>query len=70
MSTNDANENFRFITDIFIKFVERHAPLTKRFVTENQFSFINKESRKVIHIDSLGNNFAKVSTKKMKKITK
>ena len=51
MSTNDANENYRFITDIFIKFLERHAPVKKRFVRENQFPFINKESRKVIYIE-------------------
>ena len=49
LSTNDPNENYCFITDAFIKIVERHAPLKKRLARENQAPFMNKELRKVTY---------------------
>ena len=71
MSTYDSNENYRFIIDIFIKIVERHAPLKKRFVKGNQAPFMNKKLRKAIYTRSrLRNNFCKNPPKKMKRSTK
>ena len=36
LPTDDPNENYRFITDTFIKIVERHAPFKKILVRGNQ----------------------------------
>ena len=36
LSTNDPNENYRFITDTFIKIGEPHATLKKRFARGNR----------------------------------
>ena len=61
---HDSNENYRFITDTFIKIVERHVPLKKRFFKGNQAPFMNKELRKAIYTRSrLRNNFCKNPTK-------
>ena len=67
LSTNDPNENYCFITDAFIEIVERHAPLKKRFVRENQAPFMNKELRKAIYTRSrLRNNFCKTKENEKK----
>ena len=69
LSTNDPNENYCFITDAFIKIVERHAPLKKRFVRENQAPFMNKELRKLKPIytrSRLRNNFCKTKENEKK----
>ena len=50
LSTDDPNENYRFITDTFIKIVERHTPLKRRYVRGNQAPFMNKELRKAIEV--------------------
>ena len=64
LSTDDPNENYLFINDTFIKFVERHAPLKKRFVRGNQVPLMNKELSKAIYTRSrLRNNFCKNLTK-------
>ena len=66
-----SNENYRSITDTFIKVVERHAPLEKRFVRGNQVPFMNKELKKAIYARSrLRNNFCKSPTNKNEKSTK
>ena len=68
MSTNDPNENYRFITDTFIKIGEPHATLKKRFARGNQASFMNKQLRKATYTRSkLRNNFCKNPTKQNKK---
>ena len=68
LSTIDPNENYRFITDTFIKIVERHAPLKKRLVRGNQAPFMNKELRKTIYTRSrLRNNFCKNPIKENEK---
>ena len=64
MSTNYPNENYRFITDTFIKIVESHAPLKKRSARGNKATFMNKELRKVIYSrNRLRNNSCKNPTK-------
>ena len=50
LPTDDPNENYRFITDTFIKIVERHTPLKRRYVRGNQAPFMNKELRKAIEV--------------------
>ena len=68
LSTNDPNENYCFITDIFIKIAKRHAPLKKRFFRGNQAPFMNKELRKAIYSRSrLRNNCCKNPTKENEK---
>ena len=68
MSTDDPNENYRFITDTFIKIVESHAPLKKGSVRGNQAPFMNKELRKAIYNRSrFRNNFCKSPTKENEK---
>ena len=64
LPSDDPNENYCFITDIFIKIVERHVPLKKTFVRRNQAPFMNKELRKAIYTRSrLGNKFCENPTK-------
>ena len=71
MPTDDPNENYRFITDTFIKIVERHAPLKKGSVRGNQAPFMNKELRKAIYNRSrLKTIFVKAPLKRMKRSTK
>ena len=68
MPTDGPNQNYRSITDTFIKIVEHHAPLKKRFARRNQPPFMNKELRKVISTRSrLRNNFCKNPTKENEK---
>ena len=68
MPTDDPNENYRFITDTFIKIVERQAPLKKGSVIGNQTPFMKKELRKAIYTRSrLRNNFCKRPTKENEK---
>ena len=68
MPTDDPNENYRFITDTFIKIVERQAPLKKGSVIGNQAPFMKKELRKAIYTRSrLRNNFCKRPTKENEK---
>ena len=46
LSTNDPNENDRFITDTFIKTVERHEPLKKGFVRRKSNLFYEQGTEK------------------------
>ena len=66
--TDDPNENYCFITDTFVKILEPHAPLKKRFFRENQAPFMSKELRKAIYTRSrLRNNSCKNPTKENEK---
>ena len=47
-NSDDANENYDLITNIFSNFVEKHAPLKKKFSRGNQAPFITKEFGKAI----------------------
>ena len=68
MAKNYPDEDSRFVTDTFIKIVECHAPLKKRFVRGNETSFVNKGPRKAIYTKSkLRNNFCKNPTKENQK---
>ena len=68
MPTDDPNENYRFITDTFIKIVERHAPFKKRYVRGNQDTFMDKELRKETYTRRrLRINFCKNPTKENEK---
>ena len=68
LAKNYPNEDSRFVTDTFIKIVECHAPLKKRFVRGNETSFVNKGPRKAIYTKSkLRNNFCKNPTKENQK---
>ena len=71
LSKNDPKENYRFITDTFIKINKRHAPLKKRLVRGNQAPFMNKELKKTIYTRSrLKNNFCKNAVKENEKMFK
>ena len=70
LSTNNLNENYRLITDTFIKIVEHYASL-KRFTRGNQSRSIIKELRMSIYTRSrLKNNFRKNPTKDNEESTK
>ena len=48
-NSDDANENYELITNIFSNIVEKHAPLKKKFSRGNQARFITKEFGKAIY---------------------
>ena len=62
-NSDDPNDNYELITDLFSEIVNKHAPLKKKFFRDNQVPFINKELRKVIYDRSrLRNRFCKTPT--------
>ena len=62
-NSDDPNENYELITDLFSKIVNKHALLKKKFLRGNQAPFINKELRKAIYDRSrLRNRLCKTPT--------
>ena len=47
--SDNRNENYEVITDVFSSIVEKHAPLKKGLLRGNQTPFITKEFRKAIY---------------------
>ena len=56
LNTDATNENYNFITDKFVNIVNRHAPLKKKTLRNNQAPFLTKELRKEIYTRSKINN--------------
>ena len=52
LSTNYPNEDYRFVTDTFIKNVECYVPLKKRFIRGNEAPLMNKGPRQGIYTRS------------------
>ena len=52
LNTDDPNENYNFITDKFFSVVNRHAPLKKKTLRDNQAPFSTKELRKELYTRS------------------
>ena len=70
-NSDDANNNYELVTDLFSKIVNKQAPLKKKFFTGNQASFINKEMHKAIYDRSrLRNRFCKTTTEENEKLYK
>ena len=70
-NSDDPNDNYELITDLFSKIVNKHAPLKKKFLRGNQAPFINKELRKAIYDRSrLRNRFCKTPTEENEKLYK
>ena len=69
-NSDDPNDNFELITELFSKIVNKHAPLKKKFLRDNQAPFMNKELRKAIYdrsklrIDSVKRGLRKMLYKK------
>ena len=54
----DPNQNYNLLTDKFLGFVNKHAPLKKKFVRGNNVPFTNSEFQKDIYVRSrLRNNY-------------
>ena len=71
LRTDDSNKNYDFLTNIFINIVNNHAPLKKKFVSENQTPFMTRNLRKEIYTRSRFRiNFVKILLKKMKNFIK
>ena len=69
-NTDDPNESYELITDLFSKIVSEHAPL-KKLLRGNQAPFINKELRKAIYDRSrLRIRFCKTLTVENEKLYK
>ena len=49
MSSNDPNVNYKSITENFVKVIDKHAPLKKKFVRGNQAPFMNRVFQKGIY---------------------
>ena len=56
LNTDGTNENYIFITDKFLNIVNRHAPLKKKTLRNNQAPFLTKELKKDIYTRSKINN--------------
>ena len=70
-NSDDPNENYELITDLFPKFLNKHAPLKKKFLRRNQAPSIKKELRKAICDRSRSKNrFCKTPTKENEKVYK
>ena len=70
-SSDDPNENYELITNVFSNIVEKHAPLKKKFLRGNQAPFMTKEFRKAIYNRSrLRNKFCKIPTEENEKLYK
>ena len=55
---SDPNQNYNLLTDKFLGFVNKHAPLKKKFVRGNNVPFTNSEFQKDIYVRSrLRNNY-------------
>ena len=61
-NSDDPNENYELITNVFSNIVEKHAPLKKKFLRGNQAPLMTKEFRKAIY------NRSKLRNKKFCKI--
>ena len=48
-NSDNPNENYELITNLFSNIIEKHAPLKKKFLRENQAPFITKELRRAIY---------------------
>ena len=69
-NSDDPNESYELITDLFSKIVNKHAPLKKKFLRGNQAPFINKELRKAIYDRSRSRNRFRETLRKMKSYKK
>ena len=50
MSSIDLNVNYRSITGNFLEAIDKHAPLKKKLVRDNQAPFMNRDFQKAIYI--------------------
>ena len=65
MNEKDHNQNCQSLTKTFLTIVNRHAPLKKKIVRENQAPFMTKEFQKAIFTRSrLKNRLTKILPKK------
>ena len=70
-NSDDPNDNYELITDLFSKIVNKHAPLKKKFLRDNQVPFTNKELHKAIYDRSrLRNRFCKTPTEENENLYK
>ena len=71
LNSDDPNENYELITNVFSNIVEKHAPLKKKFLRGNQAPFMTKEFRKAIYNRSrLRNKFCKIPSEENEKLYK
>ena len=71
LNSDDPNENYELITNVFSNTVEKHAPLKKKFLRGNQAPFMTKEFRKAIYNRSrLRNKFCKIPSEENEKLYK
>ena len=69
-NSDDPNEKYELITDLFSKIVNKHAPL-KKILRGNQAPFINKELREATYDRSrLRKRFCKTLTEENEKLYK
>ena len=64
LKSNNPDEDYRFITEVFIETFERDVILKKRFIRTNEKPFMNKKLRKTFYNRSkLNCNFCKYQTR-------
>ena len=56
-NSDNPNENYELITDLFSKIINKHAPLKKKFLRGIEAPFLNKELRKAIYDRSKLRNY-------------
>ena len=71
LNSDDPNENYELITNVFSNIVEKHTSLKKKFLRGNQAPFMTKEFRKAIYNRSrLRNKFCKIPSEENEKLYK
>ena len=70
-NSDNPNENYEVITNVFSNIVEKHVPLKNKFLRGNQAPFMTKEFRKAIYNRSrLRNKFCKIPTEETEELYK
>ena len=68
LRSENRKKNYNFLTNSFINIVNKHVPLKKKFVRENQVSFMTRNNRKEIYtISRFMKSFYKNATKENEK---
>ena len=70
-NSDDPNENYELLTNVFSNIVEKHAPLKRKFLRGNQAPFMTNEFRKAVYNRSrLRNKFCKIRSEENEKLYK
>ena len=70
MSSIDLNVNYKSITENFLEAIDKHAPLKKKLVRDNQAPFMNRDFQKAVYTRTWKINFDEIHLEKVSQHTK